>query len=359
MDTQLPPDDTPLTESERGAVRSYVQRAEVRISTQHRIATAFIGGAGLLLLIPIFLRDIVDGILISVLGQFGNLFPALGAPWDVIVSVLLLACIGYVFALSLFIPLYGVYLLLKDLVHFYYTLYAPGFSSDLLNPTLALGGINFSPDESPRVKQRIFDFQYVRSHMDFMMPFSKGRREKYFDALIAETDGAVLPSSRDLAALKASGALHTSEDDARHFNAALGLARAIDRTLVEEAAFSEMQIARNTLYLRRLLLRYVKTMLMFIWTTVVSFLLLPFLHDARFPNLLVLALAYTVWSGAVMVIVRLPVNWIYRHRYDDPTPRHLDAQLTLLEDRVYPATIAAVAASLLAVALALISMAAG
>jgi hypothetical protein len=40
-----------------GILRTYLQRAEVRLSTMHRIAGAFLGGAGLLLLLPAFLRE--------------------------------------------------------------------------------------------------------------------------------------------------------------------------------------------------------------------------------------------------------------------------------------------------------------
>lgn len=331
--------EPPFTDAERNAMRAYLQRCEVRISTQHRIATAFIGGAGLLVLIPIFLRDIVDGILAFLVGQLGNVYPMLPTPWDGIVSLIFFVCVGYVFLLSLGIPLIGVYWLLEDLVHFYFTLYMPGFSDKLLNPTLALGGINFSPDESERVKQAVMKLQYDAADMGFMIPFSQERREQYFDDLIAKTDGAILPPNRNLDALKAAGVVGNdvdSEKRAQHFNAAMGIARGVDRQLAEEVAISEMHLSRNTLYLRRLMLRYVKTLLMFLWTTVISFLMLPLLHDERLPNLTVLAFGFLLWATCVGWIIRRPVRWIYRHRVDDPEPRHLDAQLTKLESRVKP-----------------------
>lgn len=330
---------TPLTDAERNAIRAYLQRCEVRISTQHRIATAFIGGAGLLVLIPIFLRDIVDGILAFLIAQIGNVYPSLPSPLGEGLSVLFFVCIGYVFVLSLAIPLIGVYWLLEDLVHFYFTLYMPGFPDTLLNPTLALGGINFSPDESERVKTAVMKTQYDAANMAFMMPFSAERREQYFDALIKETDEMILPPNREVGALQAAGLVGETPADvqrAQHFNAAMGIARGVDRQLVEEVAISEMHLTRNTLYLRRLLLRYVKTLLMFLWTTVMSFLMLPLLHDERIPNLTVLGFGFVLWASLVGWIIRSPVRWIYRHRVEDPEPRHIDAQLTKLETRVRP-----------------------
>jgi hypothetical protein len=333
------PQDPPLTPDERNAMRAYLQRCEVRISTQHRIATAFIGGAGLLVLIPIFLRDIVDGILAFLVAQIANIYPALSSPLGELVSLMFFVCIGYVFILSLAIPLVGVYWLLEDLVHFYFTLYTPGFSDKLLNPTLGIGGINFSPDESPRVKQAVMKLQYDKANMGFMIPFSQERREEYFETLIADTGGLISPPNRDIEGLKVAGIITGDAEsirNAQHFNAAMGIARGIDRQLSEEVALSEMHLTRNTLYLRRLMLRYVKTLLMFLWTTVISFLMLPLLHDERVPNLPVLAFGFLVWAALVEWIIRRPVRWIYRHRVEDPEPRHIDPQLTKLETRVKP-----------------------
>lgn len=42
----------------KNALRAYLQRAKAKLSTMHRIAGAFLGGAGLLLLLPTSLRDV-------------------------------------------------------------------------------------------------------------------------------------------------------------------------------------------------------------------------------------------------------------------------------------------------------------
>lgn len=347
-------DVAPLTEAERAAARAYLQRCEVRLSTQHRVATAFIGGAGLLLLIPIFLRDIVDGELSVLINFVQNLFPQLGDVAGWLVSAVLQFSLAYPLALSLIIPIYGVYLLLKDLVHFYYTLYMPGSERDLLNPTFALGGVTFSTDESQRIKRRVLEYQYADGHADFMMPFSRGKREAYFDSMVKDTNGGVIPEGRDLESLRAAGVLAADADPAtvQHIGVAFGLARTIDRSLVQEIAVTEMQLVRNVMYLRRLMLRYVKTLLLFIWTTTISFILLPMLKDARFPALLVMALGYLVWSIAVVPLMTVPVRWIFRHRHDTPQDGHIDAQLTQLEEHMARwcklAIVSSVAATILA-----------
>src|SRR5258708_10646405 len=99
--------EPPLTEGERNAMRAYLQRCEVRLSTLHRIATAFIGGAGLLLLIPVFFKDAFDNLLSVMLSQIGNHFPTQGNA-GILLTAILYLCLLYPLFLSLIIPLYGV-----------------------------------------------------------------------------------------------------------------------------------------------------------------------------------------------------------------------------------------------------------
>lgn len=44
-------------EESRAAMRAFLQRSEVRLSTIHRVAQALLGGSALILLLPLFLRD--------------------------------------------------------------------------------------------------------------------------------------------------------------------------------------------------------------------------------------------------------------------------------------------------------------
>lgn len=336
-----------LSEQERAAVRAFLQRSEVRQSTLHRVTTSFVGGAGLLLLIPIFLRDVVDSILAFYLNA-PNLLPFVNTP----VNIALLLFLTYPFILSLAIPLYGVYLLLKDIVHFYYTIYSPGFSASLLNPTFSLSGLMLAPDEAPEAKKAAMRLQYQHPQIEFLMPFSEGRRNLYFDKLVKNTHDEILPSTRSTSKLEEILPRHETDwKDAQRMNAAFGLARSLDRSLIEDVAMTEMAVARNILYLRRLVLRYVKTLLMFLWTAVISFVALPFLQDERFPKLWVLAIVYGIWSVAALRLLHWPIRWIYRHRYDKLPSEQIDAQLTHMERKITPYLWVAIVVSIAAIAL--------
>jgi hypothetical protein len=352
--TTLDQEQPSFSEAERNAMRSYLQRCEVRLSTLHRIATAFISGAGLLLLVPVFFKDAIKDIITILLEQHVNQFPSLDPRIALVLTGLLFLSVLYPLLLSLAIPVYGVYLLLKDIVHFYFTIYTPGFSQNLHNPTFALTGVLFSVDESPQVKQEAMRYQYEATQAGFMIPFSKERSELYFDTIIKNTEGDIIPHSRDLERLQAMQVLPEGYDamNVQRFNAALGIARSLDRTLVQEVAVTEMSLVRHVLYLRRLMLRYVKTLLMFIWTMLIAFMILPFLHDSRFPALLILAAAYFVWSTTVMKVMSLPTYWIYRHLHTHEDGHHIDPQLKHMQNRVRVFCKAAIASSGVAILLA-------
>ena len=54
-----PPPSAEPTADERAAMRAFLQRCEVRLSTMHRVATALLSGAGILVLLPAVERDAV------------------------------------------------------------------------------------------------------------------------------------------------------------------------------------------------------------------------------------------------------------------------------------------------------------
>ncbi|MBE2267168.1 MAG: hypothetical protein IAE80_02990 [Anaerolinea sp.] len=344
----------PLTDQERNAMRAFLQRCEVRLSTLHRIATAFIGGAGLLILLPVFFKEEIVVIIRVFLDNMTEPFAVLGNNPGVLPFVLF-ACVAYPFVLSLSIPLYALFLLLKDIIHFYYTIYTPGFNASLITPSFALSGVAFSPDESEAVKREVFEYQYHTSSINFTIPFSNEKREKYFDETIRTTEGKIIPSSRRWEVLTASGALPPDSDrqTVERFNAALGLARTLDRNLTKEVAITEISLARHILYLRRMILRYVKTLVTFIWTAMISFVVIPFLEDERLPTFLMMALGYLIWALGVLPVMRLPLHWIYRHRKEMPDRSHIDRQLTVLERQVERFVILGIGLSTIAVLLSL------
>jgi hypothetical protein len=348
-------ESVPFTDAERNAMRAYLQRMEVRMSTLHRVATAFVGGAGLLLLTPIFFKEVVDGLIAVALANLTLPFDQLAPLANLGLSLLLFGALSYLIVLSLGIPMYSLYLLIKDIVHFYFSIYAPSFSSELVTPSFSLAAVAFSPDESPRAKDEVLRYQYTPGRMDFMLPFSEAKRRTYLDDLYAATEGKIVPSSR--AQIMHSFPTGLSELDVRRFNTALGIARMQDRPLVEEVAITEMLLVRNIIYLRRLVLRYVKALSMFLWTTLVSFLMLPFLKDERLPIFVIFGGGYLLWSLGVLPIIRVPLHWIYRHRHDEHlATEHVDEQLTVLERRVEIFCQLGIAAAALAFVLSLLTL---
>jgi hypothetical protein len=326
---------------ERNAMRAYLQRTEVRNSTLHRIAIGFVSGAGLMILIPVFFKEIIDGIILVLLHNIDRVFIPNMTGVDVIVALAMYGMVVYPLIVSLALPIYALYALLQDIVHFYFSVYAPGFSEGLMTPTFSLGGLAFSPDEAPEAKREVMRFQYSRrEHMRYLMPFSRQRRELYFDHLFEETEGRIIPESRRLERLKAEGILPPDADEhlINQFNTALGITRVFDRPLIEEVAYQEMAIVRNVMYLRRLVLRYIKALLLFVWTMIVSFVMMPFLQEPRLPSFVILSAGYLVWSLLAPGIMGLPVRWMYRHRTRDriDTQKQIDLQLKYLEYRVWP-----------------------
>ncbi|MFZ4814254.1 MAG: hypothetical protein ACOYL5_06955 [Phototrophicaceae bacterium] len=347
-----------LTNDERNAMRAFLQRCEVRLSTLHRIGLGFISGAGLLLLFPVFLKDAFDGTAAIFLNEARNHFPTMGNN-GLALTVVLYVLLAYPLIMALAVPLYGVYLLIKDVVHFYFTIYMPGMLGDLQTPSFGLTGLTFWADETnPEIKRQVMAYQYTHGHMDYMLPFSDQKRHEYLDLLYERTNQQIVPPTRTPEALRELDVIppETTEADVLRFGTAFGMTYSLDRTLVQDVAMTEMALSRHILYLRRLMMRYIKTLLVFLWTTIILFVALPFLRDPRLPSLVILAFVYLVWGVMVLPILQWPLLWIYRHRRGDIHPEHIDTQLNLFNRAVRGWCITAIVSSVGALTLALISL---
>lgn len=339
---------------ERNAMRAYLQRAEVRLSTMHRVASAFLGGAGLLILFPVFFNEAIASLLKTLVVEGRESYRA-------VASFLL----GGPLLLSLLTPLYALFLLLRDLVHFYFVGHSPGFPTSLFNPRFVLSGIAFSPDESDQAKKAVLVHQYSSDLINFILPFGEAQAA-YYDQVIVSTRQQILPDERSIEQLcnmgvlertaeayqvlvKASIPERRSTQDIDRFNAALGLAGTKDRELVAEVAKTEASLVRHATGLRRLLLRYIKALLMFIVTTLVAFFMVALVETRNVPPLRVIAIGYLMWAVLTPLVVRLPVRWVY----DTGDPRsesvvQRDSQLVLFEKAVIRSCVAAGAVALCA-----------
>lgn len=343
-----------FTVDERNAMRSFLQRAEVRLSTMHRIAVGFLSGAGLLFLLPVFLKDGVL-LVVSALLEYTPNAGDVGI-WLVVLAYLTLL---YPFLLSLALPVMALILLLEDIVRFYFVGHPPSFPEELFNPRFALTGVAFSPDESPTVKEYVQRYEYGSDLITFVISRADAR-SGYYNDIIDKPKRLIVPRTRKLPRLLRQGTMTLadpkpldqvqSEDVVRvmrpsawrpdaenggkgavsvyttlpytehtveeidQFNAALGLSGFVERPLYEEVAKSEVSLVRHSLKLRRLVLRYFQALLILIWTSFITFAMLPFLEDVeRFPVLIVFGLAYFLWAALAPFIVELPLNWLVSH----------------------------------------------
>jgi hypothetical protein len=275
----------------RDALRAYLQRSEVRLSTMHRIGGAFISGAGLLVLLPLFLKDAIAALIGIFFRPTPELIELLKLPAPVFAIPALIA---------LMIPLYALYLLLRELILFYFSANIPeprrSDGKRIFHPRFALTGIPFADDEGGEVKKELRKLQFEGPLRYFLLPHDM-REKDWLDNLLKDkqTSTVALPEdSPSLSNVKKEG-------DFDEMRMAFGLAGAYDRPLVKEVAKSELSLIRHNLVLRRLVMRYMKALLLFIWTAIVLFFILPWVENMpRSQALADLTGGFLVWSGSVL-----------------------------------------------------------
>ena len=345
-------DDYQFSVDERNAMRAYLARGEVRISTMHRVGVAFLSGAGLLFLLPVFLKDGVLTLVDSLL-SYVPVLPSGMESFGTIGVVVMYLCLLYPFLLSLSLPGGALLLLLQDIIRFYFVGHPPSFPEEFFNPRFALTGVAFSPDESPEVKSRVLRQEYGTDLITFVISRADAH-SRYYSNIIDKPKRLIVPATRKLPRLLRAGVLklnvekpleQVEEDDLvrvqgtyrngsgpdnekpfaertvdeiDRFNAALGLTGFIERSLYEEVAKTEVSIVRNGLKLRRLVLRYFQALLILLWTSFVTFMMLPFLQNQtrHFPMPLVFAAAYLLWAVLAPWIVQLPLLWVASHPHE-------------------------------------------
>lgn len=311
-------------------MRAYLQRGEVRLSTMHRIAGAFLSGAGILILLPILLRDSLST-LVKVLVEF-----AVTEPWYVVLLCYVLPCL-IVFG----IPLWSLWLLLKDLTAFYFTANVPPGKqppipagsrprfNTAFHPRFALTGIPFADDESPETKKRIREYQFNTPLMFFLLPPNEDQQ-----SWLREMEGS---SDGKKVALPADEWLAECYDDeaAKALRMAFGLAGAYNRDLIEEVAKLELSLIRHNIHLRRLVLRYMKALLIIIWTATVAYVFSSLVLELRANLRLPAAVAALwLWSSLVHLIVRAPIRWIRSEYERSKSDRTRDPHLLFFEQVV-------------------------
>ena len=105
MNPDLPADDDASISDEesRVAMRAFLQRSEVRLSTIHRVAQALLGGSALILLLPLFLRDAFPKMMTVLISSYDA-----GQHWLPIVAI------GIAASLVILLPVPAVFIVSFD-----------------------------------------------------------------------------------------------------------------------------------------------------------------------------------------------------------------------------------------------------
>jgi len=298
----------------RDAMRSFLQRSEVRLSTIHRVAQSLLGGSALVLLLPLFIRD-----------GFPRMTTLLISTYDAGQSWVIIVGIGLATALSVVMPVMAIYVLVSDLLGFYFTsntFGAPGAGHDaprrtVFNPRFILPGLGFNNDElnerTWKLLQEGRDDEWTRALLVPGNPEDGGWRDR-FDTRVFEVWGTAFPT----------GPAGDDERLRQSFRMA-GLHR--DRTLAHDVARTEALLARHVLIIRTAVLRYSKALLLLIATTVATLAASGIVEHAitvdpsggrfvrGFPPryVFLVALVYVFWAPLAARSVTSPLRMIQRH----------------------------------------------
>jgi len=310
---ELPESELTISDEEsRAAMRAFLQRTEVRLSTIHRVGQALLGGSALVLLLPLFLRDAFPKMMTVLIAGYDA-----GQPWIPLVAI------GIAATLVILLPIPTIYLLVGDLLAFYFTSNTFGAHPTgphaphrmIFNPRFVIPGLGFNNDElSPRTRDALADGRDDEWTRGLLVPRSvddDGWRDR-FDTRTFEVWGV----------LADEGAAGDTERVRQSFRLA-GLNR--DRTLARDVARTEALLARHILAIRTVVLRYSKALLLLIATTVVTLAASGLVDQAiredggkftdGFPYrfMFLVALVYVLWAPLAARSVTAPLRMIQRH----------------------------------------------
>ena len=236
--------------------RAYLGRGETRLSTMHRVAGVFVGGAGLLTLIPFFLKDVVTDIIRIITYK----------PWNISYLSNNITCLAITFFLisTFAISCVALYFLFKELVLFYFTphedtsnkIFLPRFSiSSISIPTLENQNLN--------IHKKILELQDEK-FLSFLLPNNPNSNlYKNYHTIYGLTSEIVGKDRQEIYdELKKENKIKHKEEYMKACLTAMGMSGLQNRTLLEEVARLEISLCRHANSLRRLVLRYFKSLLL-------------------------------------------------------------------------------------------------
>jgi hypothetical protein len=276
-------DDAVLSVDERSALRAYLQRSEVRLSTIHRTATALLSGAGVLVLLPAVSRDSVVNVMSRLLG--GSEGP------------LQLTLAGLV-VLTLALTFIVIWLLLLEITRFYFHAnHFTGQRGTTFTPRFTLTSLHLAVDElGPAAREGLARRRNDEGNIELLVPANDTARRQIdaqIDAYGIGDDGPPTDASRARARLLLAGVK--------------------DRTLLDEVAKVEYGMARHVLRVEVIVLRYIKALLVVLTTTLTTFVMAAALDSATTVDTSgerwVVA-TLMLWAPAVLFVTSTPVRWL-------------------------------------------------
>lgn len=288
-------------------IYAYLQRGETRLSTLHRVAGVFLGGAGLLTLFPVFFRD-----------AFFEIVGALSRPPSAEFIGTDLLNRGILAVLATFTvgtAIYALYLLLKDLVLFYFTAHHLGSLNPKTYPRFILSGIRVSAEAvSGEGQEKIDSARRSDDFLGLLVPKDKTNRRDIV------REAKELDYQRPI----------TTDSEIGDF--LFDYTASIPRTIYEEVAKMEVSLARHHSLLRVLVLRYAKAFLLTILTTLAVIVVAGLLRQITgvhkeplhtilgqqggifatyLPFLwLIVFCVFAAWSYLADFLVQRPIKWI-------------------------------------------------
>lgn len=296
------------TPDERAAMRAFLQRCEVRLSTMHRVATALLSGAGILVLLPAVERDAVLQVMRSLL-----VGPVSWSRGLLAVAV----------ALSIFLALAVLWLVVVELTRFYFhSNHVVMGDREVFTPRFTLTGLRIPSDEYGPATDAAYRAVHESDASVRLLVPGNDRARARIDAQLNAYPGLVDPYG---------------EPDAARAQALFGLAAAARRPLVEEVAKIEYGMVRHMLRLQVIVLRYVKALLVIVVTALAAFAAAAAVNGE--PTLTAaderwIAGTMLLWAPIVLIVVSSPVRWLaslLRSEGAQRTGMQHDSELTRLE----------------------------
>lgn len=284
------------------------------MSTLHRTAACLLGGAAVMLLLPLFFPTAPAALLASVLRIRGASEPA---------AILLASAMGITFG----VPIWGFILIVADLIGFFFTGHRFDVSGEddqivetaVFNPRLALHSMLAPNAELPLAAYTKL-IEKRQELLAVLLPEDDDWRARFDDRMhqIFRIDPDVSLSNES------------------RLGYAFRLAVSVPRTLLEEAAKMELSLTKHILLLRIGQLRFFKTLLLVPITVLTAILATSLIaNDRTVPGaadnsaleLVQLIGVFLAWGPLAVGAVGSPNRWIYRMSpgvgtvndvYDDP-----------------------------------------